>query len=456
MEKEVEDKVHTSVDEHANSMRDMQHDDGFENVSSTVKSIAEILQTFLLDYISTLANAPDAEEIEDDHDVEEIAGLREDTLTVTDKSLYSESDDYNDVFISETVAYITSNAEWESEKSEILLMVKACFICYSGNINKFEDANNDNTNATFQDFYMTNLRNVIEKHFSRVRQTVPDTSEKCIVKLQKLQKYLYKCFNAYGQDSLYVQVREQYRLMTAYNDRIEDLNTKHSDLDQKQNIITKQQAEIESKQKAIDDAIKNANESIAQQAQKVAESSITILGIFVGIVMVFFGDFSILSSAAAGLFDAPIYRLAIVLISFSAVLFNIIILLFYLISKLTQKSMGNACPYMTAQGCKDCSNCAHKPQLYELCRLRSTLPYVYWGNAVIVLLLIFTFCMYLFNGLYVELVPVTLRPFGILIQLSDTRSIQDMTFLQVLLSSVITVVAFVCLCKLGRPTQTKA
>lgn len=81
--------------------------------------------------------------------------------------------------------------------------------------------------------------------------------------------------------------------------------------------------------------------------------------------------------------------------------------------------------------------------------------YVYWGKAVVVLL-IFIFCMYLFNGLHVDLVPVTLRPFGIMIQLSDIRSIQDMTFLQVLLSSVITVVAFVCVCKLGRPVQPKA
>lgn len=396
------------------------------------KSLTALLRPFLLEYISTAQKLTQKQVTDSEETGQNI---------IIDKTL-----------VDNLVNCFCINSNWEGEKIELLLAVKECFIRYTSNVSIFQA-----DTMPFQEMYTRYLQSVLHQHLEETFHKIGEKHEVNEERLRGLTQYLDTCFNAFGQDILYMKVNEQHTLLDTSNAQLQQLDARL----QEQNVeldgkISTLDSTLTQKQNAINEAIKTANESIAQQAQKVAESSITILGIFVGIVMVFFGDFSILSSAAAGLFDAPIYRLAIVLISFSAVLFNIIILLFYLISKLTQKTMGNTCPYMTVQDCKDCINCTYKPKLYELCRLRSTLPYVYWGNAVIVLLLIFTFCMYLFNGLYVELVPVTLRPFGILIQLSDTRSIQDMTFLQVLLSSVITVVAFVCLCKLGRPTQTKA
>lgn len=396
------------------------------------KSLTAILRPFLLEYISTAQKLTQKQ--------------------VTDSEGTAQNITIDKTLVDNLVNCFCINGNWEGEKIELLLAVKECFIRYTSNVSIFQA-----DTMSFQEMYTRYLRSVLHQHLEETFHKIGEKCEKSEECLRGLTQYLDTCFNAFGQDILYIKVNEQHTLLDTSNAQLQQLDARL----QEQNVeldgkISTLDSTLTHKQNAIDEAIKNANESIAQQAQKVAESSITILGIFVGIVMVFFGDFSILSSAAAGLFDAPIYRLAIVLISFSAVLFNIIILLFYLISKLTQKSMGNACPYMTSQGCKDCSNCAHKPKLYELCRLRSTLPYVYWGNAVVVLLLIFIFCMYLFNGLHVDLVPVTLRPFGIMIQLSDIRSIQDTTILQVLLSSGITVVAFVCLCKLGRPVQPKA
>lgn len=412
------------------------------------KSISTNLKTFLCTFVDNSCKNNSMLNIQDNVNTADTSNI--------------DIDEYIDTtFVGSITECMLNNIAWENEKIELMLAVKECAARYNG-VKVFDpDA------VSFQDYYEHVLYKTLKCNFNKVITSLPPENENIHISIVALQRYLSICFNAFGQDSMYMRIRDYSNNLERYKVQLDALSTqqneiliKHAELGKRQTNYEDQQIAIKKQQTelatAIETAVSDANESIAQQAQKVAESSITILGIFVGIVMVFFGDFSILSSAAAGLFDAPIYRLAIVLISFSAVLFNIIILLFYLISKLTQKSMGNACPYMTAQGCKDCSNCAHKPQLYELCRLRSTLPYVYWGNAVIVLLLIFTFCMYLFSGLRVELVPVTLRPFGILIQLSDTRSIQDMTFLQVLLSSVITVVAFVCLCKLGRPTQTKA
>lgn len=417
------------------------------------KSIAVILKEFLIVYVSeatrTHASINDREDaivdVTTDIDITHTNENITEGKLVTDLII-------NRTFIDDLFEFVLSDAVWENEKIELLLTVKQCFINYSGNSNQLTDVT-----MTFQEFYTRNLQVVLNSHFNAVLQRVPEEKETCVVKIEQLRQYLKQCFEVYGQDSLYVHVREQYNRLYDYKNQMQELNNKQVELDRKQAELNEQQvklkqqqAEIESKQKAIDNAIANANESITQQSQKVAESSITILGIFVGIVMVFFGDFSILSSAAAGIFDVSLYRLSLVMLTFGAILFNVIILLFYLVSKITQKPIGNVCVHSTTRICTVCKDCKCKPKLHELCRLRNTLPYVYWGNAVILLLFLFTFCMYALSGLSIELFTKNIQPFDLAIHIYDTRIYKDGTVLQVFISSLITVCAANCLCKHGR------
>lgn len=422
------------------------------------KSIAVILKEFLIVYVSeatrTHASISDREcAIEDvttDIDATSTNENSNEGKLVTDLII-------NKTFIDDLFEFVISDAVWEDEKIELLLTVKQCFINYSGNSNQLTDVT-----MTFREFYVRNLQVVINRHFNEVLKRVPVEKEACVVKIEQLRQYLNQCFEVYGQDSLYVHVREQYNRLYDYRNQMQELNNKQVELDRKQAELNEQQvklkqqqAEIETKQKAIDDAIATANESITQQSQKVAESSITILGIFVGIVMVFFGDFSILSSAAAGIFDVSLYRLSLVFLAFGAILFNVIILLFYLVGKITQKSIGNVCAHSTVQFRTVCATCKYKPKLRELCRLRNTLPYVYWGNAVILLLFLFTFCMYALSGLSIELFTKNIQPYDLAIHINDTRSYKGVTVLQVGISSLITVCAANCLCKLGRPLKNE-
>lgn len=149
--------------------------------------------------------------------------------------------------------------------------------------------------------------------------------------------------------------------------------------------------------------IKEVSGEVKKQSQKAAESSITILGIFVGVVMVFFGGFSILENAITGMTTASPFRLYFTMLAFGAIMYDIVILLFFLISRIIEKSITCECivhqnknyanenrdyekdKSTGSSRVKDkpvkCMHCPYAPPKTKyLCRLRHTMPYAYWGN----------------------------------------------------------------------------
>ncbi len=195
--------------------------------------------------------------------------------------------------------------------------------------------------------------------------------------------------------------------------------------------------------------IKSLKEKLKNQAQKSAESSITILGIFVGIVMVFFGGFTILENAIEGMQKASSYRLYFTMLLFGAIMYNVVILLFFLISRITEKPVTCRCHRAPGYGSlsgdgekvfreitrNDCFNCQYRVKNKGLCRIKNTLPYVYWGNLVIIMGLSFMFFMRVFR---------------------DNSNLGKFTCCQLLLSFLIVVIEFLIACgisKLGNASQ---
>lgn len=162
------------------------------------------------------------------------------------------------------------------------------------------------------------------------------------------------------------------------------------------------QKSTETAQKGIAEKTKQESKDLKnklnKQQQKNAESSITILGIFVGIVMVFFGGFSILTEAITTMNVVTPYRLIFTMLAFGFIMYNIVILLFFLIGKITNKSIQCKCHKCIPKDEKsglNCANCKANYGILGICKLQRLYPYIYWGNTVIISGMSFIFSMWI-------------------------------------------------------------
>lgn len=169
----------------------------------------------------------------------------------------------------------------------------------------------------------------------------------------------------------------------------------------------------------LDEKANKLKNELKTQSRKALESSITILGIFVGVAMVFFGGFAILDNTIEGLNATTPQRLIFVMLAFAMIMYNSVILLFFLISRITEKSIGCKChryfPIVdnTKEESKDknrmkgsksnqticettnCWNCKNSGPVPAWCRIKRIYPYIYWGNVAIVAAMISLFILWL-------------------------------------------------------------
>lgn len=145
-----------------------------------------------------------------------------------------------------------------------------------------------------------------------------------------------------------------------------------------------------------------------------SESSITILGIFVGVVMVFFGGFTVLENAIDGLTGTSFYRLYFTMLLFGGMLYNTVILLFFLIGRVTDRSIACKCHKTNAD---KCSECEHRVASHKLCALQNKFPYIYWVDMLILLGMIFIVVLY-YSDKYIQsakFLPMVCAAFGVLL-----------------------------------------
>lgn len=163
-------------------------------------------------------------------------------------------------------------------------------------------------------------------------------------------------------------------------------------LSQLNDSITENISGIEKKIKDCDDKIKDDEEKVNEIDEKInklsqenAQSSITILGIFVGIVMVFFGGFTILENTITSMANSTPYRLYFTMLAFGGIMYNVVVILFFLISRMINKPITCVCykNNMSTPSTNDCFDCKSRKILIGACRIKHTLPYIYWGDFII-------------------------------------------------------------------------
>lgn len=183
----------------------------------------------------------------------------------------------------------------------------------------------------------------------------------------------------------------------------DDVATKTNKLTAEINKIKTELNETQSLSNSLKEQVKQTEETLSDSNKKNAEFSITILGIFVAIIMVFFGDITIISKVAQA--DIPI------LLLLTCVLYDSIILLFFLIGRFNGRSL--QCKCLLNAHCSDCLLCEKRKNLREICLLRNKYPYIYWANLFFVFCFIFLQCKQFFIEMQYDKINQVLYSIGI-------------------------------------------
>jgi hypothetical protein len=127
-----------------------------------------------------------------------------------------------------------------------------------------------------------------------------------------------------------------------------------------------------------------SNITIVSQDTKTAKNdTLTMVSIFAAVVITFSGSFSFISSAIASMNTTPVHKTALVILIAGIILFNVVFLLFYMSAKLINKNIFSKCEseWCTCDG--------GKPKCGPLKRFYKRLPYVFFGNLVIIICFFF-------------------------------------------------------------------
>ena len=176
--------------------------------------------------------------------------------------------------------------------------------------------------------------------------------------------------------------------------KLKDAETKLADAETK---LT----DAETKLQAIETNIKTANENIGDTEKKISSihiDIIAVLSIFASIVLAFSGSMTVLGSALTGMQEVHAFKATFFVLLCGFVLGNIIFLLMYLVGKLTSRNIYARCKT---------EECTCTPPCNGFTRIRKRLPYIYWMNLIlIVLMALVIFFWYLDRSCHINIFSV--------------------------------------------------
>lgn len=130
-------------------------------------------------------------------------------------------------------------------------------------------------------------------------------------------------------------------------------------------------------------AMKNEFDRFENRIGNIQNEFIGILSIFSAIIIAFFGGIQVLGSVLTNVKDSNFYLLTMITIIIGLILFNVIYMLLYTISKIISKNIGISI--------SKCEQCGNKNRLNCLI---SKYPIAFWYNSLSFFILIITFTIY--------------------------------------------------------------
>lgn len=160
------------------------------------------------------------------------------------------------------------------------------------------------------------------------------------------------------------------------------------------NTFTSNQEQIkdlEKQNKSTIEALNNASSKLddsTKKLQSVQTELIAVLSIFSAIVMSFFGGMNFIGGALQGMEKAPFAKSIFFISLCGFVLFNLVYLMMYLVAKITERNIYARCKT---------PDCSCESTCWGINKIRKRLPYVFWTNVALLILLIISFCANIFS-----------------------------------------------------------
>lgn len=135
---------------------------------------------------------------------------------------------------------------------------------------------------------------------------------------------------------------------------------------------------IEDAQRELEHAKKDA-EKARKKVNKAQTDILAILSIFAAVILAFMGGMTFLGGAMSSISETRVYKFVIACCICGFIIFNTIFLLLYIISKIIEKPIYARCKS---------HDCTCDPRCGALSRVRKRLPYIFYFNVCILVLLL--------------------------------------------------------------------
>lgn len=153
--------------------------------------------------------------------------------------------------------------------------------------------------------------------------------------------------------------------------------------------------DLEQKNRTLQNQLGDATSAL-EKAQKTVSTMqtelISVLSIFAAIVLSFSGSISILGNAMSSMQDVTVFKTAFFVLLCGFVILNLIFLMMYIVGKITGRSIYARCK---TENCSCGKN--GTPSCCGIRRIRKRLPYVFWMNFSLLLLMIIDLVLWCCN-----------------------------------------------------------
>lgn len=203
--------------------------------------------------------------------------------------------------------------------------------------------------------------------------TATGVSEEVVEKMKKLEDHISLESTRYDQ------------LYRAYKDKVDDAQKSMKDVQEQYERINRQYNDVNGQY----DEIKTLSKNTRTEAMQLKTEMVTILSIFAAIVLTFMGGMSFTASTFHGIAEASVYRLVAVSCICGLVIFNTVVALIYLITRIINRPV--------AMNCRT-PDCSCEKRCKSITVLRKRYPLIFWFNMMILFLLIVDAAAWVINA----------------------------------------------------------
>jgi exonuclease VII small subunit len=184
---------------------------------------------------------------------------------------------------------------------------------------------------------------------------------------------------------LQAQLAETTERLHEATAKLDQANARFSQTEIKLTDAETKLTDAETKLKTIETDLPTAKsdlDTVKKSLSSIHIDIIAVLSIFASIVLTFSGSMTVLGSALTGMQEVHALKATFFVLLCGFVLGNIIFLLMYLVGKLTSRNIYARCK---TENCT-CGE-GGAPECRGLKRIRKRLPYIYWLNLILIVLM---------------------------------------------------------------------